>query len=195
MTLVAEGGLGGATGRRRAVFLDRDGTLNATSVDADGIPHPPDDLNQLEILPGVPQALDQLRQAGLLLVVFTNQPDVARGTQTRARVEAINASLCARLALDEVLCCYHDDADGCTCRKPLPGMILDASRRHGLVPTQSFVVGDRWRDIEAGRRAGCTTILLLQGHSEAELSKPDYEALDLPGAVDIILRCLMEPLT
>jgi D-glycero-D-manno-heptose 1,7-bisphosphate phosphatase len=111
------------------------------------------------------------------------------------QVEAINASLCTRLALDEVLCCYHDDADGCTCRKPLPGMILDASQRHGLAPVQSFVVGDRWRDVEAGRRAGCTTILLRQGYSEAERSKPDYEAPDLPGAVDIILRCLMEPLT
>ncbi len=112
---------------RRAVFLDRDGVLNRAVV-RDGKPYPPASLEELEILPGVAQALKELRDAGFLNVVVTNQPDVATGKQRREVVEAINASLSEKLTLDVIKVCYHADADNCACRKPKPGMLLEAAR-------------------------------------------------------------------
>jgi D-glycero-D-manno-heptose 1,7-bisphosphate phosphatase len=150
---------------RRAVFLDRDGVLNRAFV-RDGQPHPPSTLAELEILPGVPEALALLRAEGFLLVVVTNQPDVARGTQTRAAVEGLHAALRERLPLDEFRVCYHDDADRCACRKPAPGLLLQAARELELDLASCFMVGDRWRDIEAGRRAGCTTVFVDHGYVE-----------------------------
>jgi D-glycero-D-manno-heptose 1,7-bisphosphate phosphatase len=178
----------GAPRERVAVFFDRDGTLNETRVE-DGVPRPPADLAGLQILPGVTAGLARLKTAGFLLIVVTNQPDVARGTTPRATVEQIHTELARQLPLDAVLCCYHDDPDGCACRKPRPGMILEAARRFGVNPERSFVVGDRWRDIAAGHAAGCTTILLQRSYSEPQRSAPHFEAPDLGAAVEIILRC------
>src|SRR3989338_8918354 len=141
---------------RRGVFLDRDGVLNRAFV-RDGKPYPPSTLAELEILPGVPEALALLRAEGFRLVVVTNQPDVARGTQTRKTGELLHAALLARLPLDEFRVCYHDDADHCACLKPAPGLLLQAAQELELDLASCFMVGDRWRDIEAGRRAGCTT--------------------------------------
>ncbi|MEW6682302.1 MAG: HAD family hydrolase [Nitrospirota bacterium] len=149
----------------RAVFLDRDGVLNRAFV-RNGKPYPPSSLAELEILPGVPEALALLRAEGFQLVVVTNQPDVARGTQTRETVELLHAALRARLPLDRVLVCYHDDADQCECRKPAPGLLLEAARDLGLSLASCFMVGDRWRDIEAGRRAGCTNVFVDHGYAE-----------------------------
>ncbi len=155
----------------RAVFLDRDGVLNRALV-RNGRPHPPSNLSELEILPGVPEALAHLRAAGFRLIVVTNQPDVARGVQTRETVEAIHATLQAQLSLDEIRVCYHDDADGCGCRKPAPGLLLDAARDEQLDLPSCFMVGDRWRDIEAGRRAGCTTVFIDHGYAERQPADP-----------------------
>jgi D-glycero-D-manno-heptose 1,7-bisphosphate phosphatase len=155
------------------VFLDRDGVINRVVVGADGIPHPPQRVADVVLLPGVEDACDMLRAMGHVLVVVTNQPDVARGTQSRAAVEAINALICNRLGIDHVRVCYHDDSDGCACRKPQPGLIVDAARDLGIDLTASFMVGDRSRDIEAGRRAGCLTILVGDGYGESVSSKPD----------------------
>lgn len=177
-----------ATGRS-AVFLDRDGTLNRT-FEVGGVPRPPDGPDALELLPGVAQAVDRLRRAGLVLIVVTNQPDVARGDTRREAVEAINAELRQRLPLDAIYCCYHDDPDGCDCRKPRPGMLISAAERFGLELSDSYLVGDRWKDVEAGRRVGCTTILLEASYSEAARSRPDHVVADLPAAVDLILTLL-----
>ena len=179
------------TARRAAVFLDRDGTLNRAEV-REGVSRPPSGLAALEWLPGVPAALARLRQAGLWLVVVTNQPDVARGITPRAEVEAIHAALLRELPIDAVLCCYHDDADDCPCRKPRPGMLVDAARRLGLDLAASFLVGDRWRDVGAGRAAGCTTLLLRQPHREREWIAPDHEVADLTEAATVVLRCWEE---
>lgn len=148
-----------------AVFLDRDGVINAAIV-RDGKPYPPASAAALEILPGVDAALAALRAAGYALVVVTNQPDVARGTQRRAEVDAIHARLSAALPLDAVYCCFHDDADRCACRKPAPGMLRDAARDLGLDLARSFMVGDRWRDIDAGAAAGCRTVFIDRGYAE-----------------------------
>jgi D-glycero-D-manno-heptose 1,7-bisphosphate phosphatase len=157
----------------RAVFLDRDGVLNLVRVE-DGLPQPPDDLAGLKIAPDAAAALAALKAAGFLLIVVTNQPDVARGRRARAAVEATNAALQAALPLDDVFVCYHDDADGCACRKPLPGMLFAAATRHGIDLSRSYMIGDRWRDIDAGAAAGCATILLDWDYRE----RPPRQAAD-----------------
>lgn len=149
-------------------------------------------MNQLEIIPEAANALDRLKEAGFFLAVVTNQPEVARGTLSRQVVEQIHAALRRSLPLDAVLCCYHDDGDDCPCRKPRPGMLIDAAERFGLHLGRSYLIGDRWRDVEAGRRAGCTTILLRRPYSEAERASPDFEAADLGEAAELVLRCLEE---
>ncbi len=177
----------------RAVFLDRDGVINRAIV-RKGKPYPPASLAELELLPGVPEALLRLHTAGFQLIIVTNQPDVARGTTTRTEVEAIHHGLqfggAGRppLHIDRFQVCYHDDSDGCNCRKPAPGLLLDAAREDDLDLTTSFMVGDRWRDIEAGRRAGCTTLFIDYGYDEAERSPPDARFRSLAEAADWILN-------
>jgi D-glycero-D-manno-heptose 1,7-bisphosphate phosphatase len=168
----------------RAVFLDRDGVLNATIM-RNGQPTAPFLLDELQIVPGVPEALTALRAAGFQLIVVTNQPDVVRGHAVKADVEAINASMLARLPLDEIRVCYHDTGDGCACRKPKPGMLIAAAVEREIELARSFLVGDRWRDIGAGKAAGCTTILVnaFPGETKAEA---DVEFPDLSAAVDWI---------
>jgi D-glycero-D-manno-heptose 1,7-bisphosphate phosphatase len=176
------------TSRRRAVFLDRDGVLNRAVV-RDGKPFPPDSVAAVEVLPGVADALADLKAAGFLLLVVTNQPDVAKGIQLREVVEAIHEKLRAELPLDAVFVCYHQDADHCHCRKPAPGMLEEAAARYGLSLPFCFMVGDRWRDIDAGSRSGCSTILLDYGYRERPPERePDARVGSLREAADWILR-------
>jgi D-glycero-D-manno-heptose 1,7-bisphosphate phosphatase len=172
--------------RTRAVFLDRDGVINRPVV-RDGKPFPPASLDDLEILPGVPEALKRLRDAGFLLVVVTNQPDVAKGTQTKRVVDDIHAHMAATLPLDDIRVCFHEDKDGCACRKPKAGMLLDAARDAGISLARSFMVGDRWRDIDAGRLAGCRTIFIDYGYDERLRRQPDAIVGSLAEAAEWIL--------
>ena len=162
----------------RAVFLDRDGVLNRTIV-RDGIPHPPQALEEVEILPGVSEAMGALRERGFALLVVTNQPDVARGLQTREMVERINDYLMERLRLDGIYVCYHDNADCCTCRKPAPGMLLRAAAEREIDLSRSYMVGDRGSDIAAGAAAGCQTFLIERPYSRCDQIKPTFNAADL----------------
>ena len=171
---------------RRAVFLDRDGVLNRAFV-RNGTPHPPDTLAELEILPGVESALTDLHRAGWLLIVVTNQPDVARGKTTREQVDAMNAHLQSCLPLDEFRTCYHDSTDHCLCRKPQPGALIAAAACHAISLPTSFMVGDRWRDIKAGQHAGCKTIFIDYNYAEKQPQSFDYKASSLRDAADIIL--------
>jgi D-glycero-D-manno-heptose 1,7-bisphosphate phosphatase len=179
------------TSVRRAVFLDRDGVLNRFFV-RDGVTHPPAHLGELEILPGVPAALARLATAGLKLVAVTNQPDVARRTQSRSMVEAINARLVDLLPLATVLTCYHDEAENCDCRKPKPGMLTQAAERCEIELRRSFMVGDRWSDVVAGQAAGCRSVLIQTPFSRAERCRPDHVATDVLSAADWILRLIAE---
>jgi D-glycero-D-manno-heptose 1,7-bisphosphate phosphatase len=151
----------------RAVFLDRDGVVNRALV-RNGKPYPPASLAELEVLPGVGEALSRLKAAGLWLIVTTNQPDVARGTQTREQVEALHVALKAQLPIDEFRTCYHDAADACACRKPRPGLLLQAARDHQIELSHSYMVGDRWRDVAAGQYAGCTSLFIDYHYAERE---------------------------
>ena len=173
-------------GRRRAVFLDRDGVINRAVV-RDGRPYPPASVDDVQLLPGVAAALRRLKAAGYLLIVVTNQPDVARGVQSRAAVEAIHARLASVLPIDDFRACYHDDGDACACRKPKPGLLLDAAHAHGVDLSASVMVGDRWRDIEAGRLAGCATVFLDSGYTERKPDKPDAVVTSLEEAAVWIL--------
>lgn len=169
------------TARRPAVFLDRDGVINRTHV-VDGVPHPPASAAECEVLPGVPEAMDALRAAGLPIIVVTNQPDVARGTQSREAVEAINGCLRSVLPIDAVYVCYHDSADGCDCRKPRPGMLIRAAEDHHLDLPNSFLVGDRSGDVLAGAAAGCRTYLVDLPYSKGDRCCPDARVADLAEA-------------
>ena len=172
---------------RKAVFLDRDGVINEAAV-RDGRPYPPALLSELKIPPGVQEALSLLKRAGYLLIVVTNQPDVARGTASKLDVEAINSYLQQMFALDAVYVCYHDDIENCTCRKPKPGALFEASDTYDIDLEKSFMIGDRWRDIDAGMAAGCCTIFVDNGYIEKKPNKPDHKVGGLLEAVSIILE-------
>ncbi len=150
---------------KRAVFLDRDGVLLKVCCDGGGSLRPAYSIEEFELLPRVSQALSLLRAAGLTLVVVTNQPDVVRGKIERGLVEAFHARLKKELGIEHIYTCYHDDSDDCPCRKPRPGLLKQAARELGISLAKSFMVGDRWRDIEAGRQAGCTTFLVRRPYS------------------------------
>jgi D-glycero-D-manno-heptose 1,7-bisphosphate phosphatase len=173
--------------KRRAVFLDRDGVLNRARV-VDGVPHPPASLAELEILPGVEAALSRLRDAGFRLIVVTNQPDIARGHSTVEQVRQLNASLQGRLGFDDLYMCPHDDRDACDCRKPKPGLLLRAGQVHCIDLPNSIMVGDRARDVQAGRAAGCRTIFVDHGYEAPPQPPADLCACSLLDAVDWILN-------
>jgi D-glycero-D-manno-heptose 1,7-bisphosphate phosphatase len=179
-------------GALRAAFIDRDGVINETRM-VDGVPRPPNRLDELVILSGVEEALRLLAARGLRRIVVTNQPDVARGTLARESVEEVNAGLLERLPLDAIMTCYHDDADGCDCRKPRPGLLRQAAADHGIDLARSFLVGDRWRDIEAGHAAGCLTLLVDAPYNRGRTGNPHYVVADLLDAARLITRLLDTP--
>ena len=177
--------------KRRAVFLDRDGTLNAPLV-REGRPYPPAMIAEFELLPGAAESCRKLAAAGFVLVVATNQPDVGRGTQSQASVEAMHAHLQKLIPeIARIEACYapgrgapHPEDRR---RKPEPGMLLDAAEALGLDLAQSWMVGDRWRDIDCGARAGCRTIFLDWGYAEPLRQKPDFTVRTIAEAAGIIL--------
>jgi len=172
---------------KRGVFLDRDGVLTEASV-RDGVPQSPRLASEMRILPEAAPACRKLAAAGLALICVTNQPEIARKNLDPAELERMNEILQRELGLDEVVVCPHDDADGCDCRKPLPGMIVDAARRHDIDLAASFTVGDRWRDIEAGRRASTVTIFVDRGYDESLREMPDVTVGGIQEATEWIIE-------
>lgn len=169
------------------IFLDRDGVLIRSDI-RDGKPFAVMGPDDMDILPGVAQALEKLRQTGFKLIVVTNQPDVATGKQQKTAVEEMNRRLQDTLGIDAFKTCYHIDADKCACRKPKPGMIIDAAGEWGIDPEQSFMIGDRWRDIDAGRAAGCKTLFIDYGYNEPAPKNPDFIVGSLMDAAQVILE-------
>ncbi len=173
----------------RAVFLDRDGVLVRAHV-REGRPYAPLSLDDMELETDAQKSVARLRQSGLLSIVITNQPDVARGAVDRETVEAMHSKLLEFLALDGILACYHDDSDECNCRKPKPGMLVDAASAFEINLGQSFMIGDRWRDIGAGMAAGCTTIWIDRGYDEPKGDGADYTVSSLSSAVLVIVALM-----
>lgn len=170
----------------QAVFLDRDGVINRAVV-RDGKPYPPATLDEFEFLPGAERTIRALRAAGYLVIVVTNQPDVATGIQRREVVEAMHAKLRDAGLCDDVKVCYHTDADACTCRKPKPGMLLQAAAEREIDLTRSYLVGDRWRDVAAGKAAGCRTFFIDYKYRERTAENPDAVVGSLEEAGKLIL--------
>lgn len=177
------------TGERvRAVFLDRDGVLNDALI-RQGKPYPPATLEEFTIAAGAADCMERLKRLGLFLIVVTNQPDVGRGTQSAAIVEQMHARLRESLPLDDILVCYHGDDANCACRKPRPGLLLEAQQRYSMDLSRSFLIGDRWRDIDAGNEAGCTTILIdRQYREQPPRREPDARVPTLPAATGWIQK-------
>ena len=169
----------------RAVFLDRDGVINRPVV-REGRPFPPTELSDFVWNEGVPDTLQELQRRGYQLLVCTNQPDVARGTQTRERVEQMHAHLTAQLPVAHVYACYHDDPDDCDCRKPRPGMLQRGAQDFALELGDCWMVGDRWRDIEAGHNAGCRTVFVDNGYAEVLTTTPDFTITNIRELLNII---------
>jgi len=155
----------------RAVFLDRDGVVNENVV-RDGRPYPPASLEQLVVGEQTSAALHALKTHGFRLLIVTNQPDVGRGTQTRAIVESLHEALSACLPLDSFYTCYHAHDGECECRKPRPGLILTAAAEHDLDLRRCFMIGDRWRDVEAGANAGVRVAFIDRGLDERRPAHP-----------------------
>ena len=175
-------------GGRRAVFLDRDGVLNEAVV-RNRLPYPPMTLEEVQLTGGARESVDRLRAAGFVTICITNQPDVARGDLDRDRAEAINTRVASEVGLDEIIACFHDSRDNCDCRKPKPGMILEGSARWSVTPQESYLVGDRWRDIDAGAAAGCRTVLIDRSWAEqSPAHQPNRIVHSLPEAVTWILN-------
>jgi len=172
--------------KNKAIFLDRDGVLNRALI-REGRPYPPQNINEVEILAGVPIALKLLKSAGFLLITVSNQPDVARGTLSRETVDAINSLLCAQLPIDHFVMCYHDNGDRCECRKPKPGMIISSASKFNIDLGKSYMIGDRWRDIVAGSVAGCKTVFLDYKYDEQRPESFNYITESLLEAAKLIL--------
>ncbi|MCS6864131.1 MAG: HAD family hydrolase [Gemmataceae bacterium] len=171
---------------RRVVFLDRDGVINRAFPEGKTT-RPPRCLDELELLPGVPDALHRLHTAGYGLIVVTNQPDVARGTLAQSTVEAIHAQLVTQLPILDIFTCFHDSSDRCRCRKPQPGLLLAAAAQWDVNLSEAFLIGDRWSDIAAAQAAGCRGVLIETPFSHAERCTPDHRASTITEAVDWIL--------
>lgn len=180
---------------RKAVFLDRDGVINRPLV-RDGRPYPPMRVEEFEMLPGVTNACAKLKAAGFLLIVATNQPDVGRGTLAREIVEAIHAKMGAALPLDRIEVCYDAGAahgQPSDFRKPSPGMLLRSAQELGIDLRQSWMVGDRWRDIDCGAAAGCRTVFIDLDYDETLRAAPDFRAKNLSDAAEIIIAAAPRP--
>lgn len=169
-----------------AVFFDRDGTLIETDV-KDGRPIARNDPTSVALVAGAVEICRELAAHGVMLFLVTNQPDVSRGKVTLSAVSEINELVSERCGLTAVESCTHDDVDDCRCRKPRPGMILDLASKYHLNLASSVMVGDRWRDVETGERAGCRTILINHGYDEGVACVPTWEVHSLVEA-GLVLR-------
>ena len=171
-----------------AIFVDRDGTLNFQVV-REGKPYAPRLASEFRLFPGVPEACRRLKAAGYALVVATNQPDVGRGDMPMSEVEAMHAKLLAEVPeIDRIEVSYDPGrGENSPRRKPEPGMLLDAAAALGLDLARSWMVGDRWRDVDCGKRAGVRTVFIDFGYAEELRAAPDYTVKSFGEAAAVIL--------
>jgi D-glycero-D-manno-heptose 1,7-bisphosphate phosphatase len=172
---------------RPAVFIDRDGTI---MQDADYCSDP----QQVKLFSHVPEALKRLKSKDFKLIIITNQSGIGRGFFSVDQYRAVEAEILRQLGtdlIDATYFCPHPSDQGCDCRKPSPGMILQAAREHRIDLTRSFLIGDKEIDAECGRRLGVRTIRVRTGSDRnTSDSIADWVAEDLPAAVEIILNTM-----
>jgi D-glycero-D-manno-heptose 1,7-bisphosphate phosphatase len=172
----------------QALFLDRDGVLNRSIV-RDGKPFAPTLLDEFEFLPGVQEALELTNEAGIKNIVVTNQPDLGTGKISEEQFRLIHERCISELKIHDIKFCPHTQDDNCACRKPLPGMIFSAAKQHGIDIAQSYMIGDRWRDIECGQLAGCKANFFIDYSYNEKKPEPPYILVrTLAEAVQIILE-------
>jgi D-glycero-D-manno-heptose 1,7-bisphosphate phosphatase len=172
---------------RRAVFLDRDGVLNEPIM-RNGKAFAPLSMEQFRLVDGAATEVKRLRAADLLCIVVTNQPEIASGELSAAALDAMHRHLKEQLEIADIFVCAHSSSEGCACHKPRPGMIHQAADLWGIELRSSFLVGDRWRDIDAGRAVGCYTVLIERAYSQC--SSADARVGSLAEAVAVILERL-----
>ncbi|MEH2483597.1 D-glycero-D-manno-heptose 1,7-bisphosphate phosphatase [Nitrobacteraceae bacterium AZCC 2146] len=172
--------------KSRAIFLDRDGVLNHPVI-REGKSYPPARVEDLEIYEGLRDPLQRLKDRGFVLIVVTNQPDVGRGTTPRATVEGINDAIAREIpAIDKFMVCFHDNGDGCDCRKPRPGMLLAGAAEFDVDLARSYMIGDRRGDVEAGIAAGTRTIFVDRAYKETPPTNYHYKVSSTHEALTII---------
>jgi D-glycero-D-manno-heptose 1,7-bisphosphate phosphatase len=163
---------------QRAVFFDRDGVLNQVRIE-NGVPYPPRRLEDFHLSDGIVDVFRTVKELGFLAIVATNQPDVARNVITRELVDSFHKKLLSVLPIDGFRACFHTDEHDCVCRKPKPGMLLDAAEEFGIDLKRSYMIGDRWRDVGAGRAAGVKTIWIDYGYAEERPLDADWVVPDV----------------
>ena len=171
---------------RRAVFLDRDGVINL-AYKKKGKPYPPKDLNQLIILTGVKESVRKLNQFGYVVIVATNQPDISNGNSNYEKINLLHKEIALLTGIEHFYVCPHIETDACPCRKPKPGLLLQAARELDLDLNKSFMVGDRWQDVGAGQSAGCKNYFIDYNYIEKRPIKPFITVLSLAHATELIL--------
>ena len=159
---------------KKAIFLDRDGIINHVKL-VEGKPYPPSDLSEFIIMSNIKEFLELSHKNNYLNIIITNQPDVSRGKITASAVEEINSFIKANLKIDDIYTCFHDDKDFCECRKPKPGNIIKAALNYQIDLSNSYMIGDRWRDIESGKNAGCKTIYVDYNYRETKPTAYDFK--------------------
>jgi len=170
---------------RMAVFLDRDGTLNKAYIEK-GLPISPSSLNKFKIIKGVKKSINRLKKLNFLCILITNQPDVSRGKISKKTVDKMNSYIKKEIKLDDMFVCYHDNQHNCSCRKPKPGLLVRASKKWKINFNKSFMIGDRWKDILAGKKVGCKTIFINNNYKNDKKVKADFTFTSLLNAVNKI---------
>lgn len=170
---------------KQAIFLDRDGVINSTII-KEGKPFSPRKFEDFKLIDGIKDILERFRARGLLNIIVTNQPDIARGLMKKEELQKMHNLIMEKLPVDDIFICPHDDADNCNCRKPKPGMLLEAAKKWDIDLSESFMIGDSWKDIEAGRNAGCTTLLIDSPYNKQIDS--DLRANELSAVAEMILN-------
>jgi D-glycero-D-manno-heptose 1,7-bisphosphate phosphatase len=171
---------------QKTIFLDRDGVINQPQI-INGKSYAPKTFKDFKLLSRVEEALFDLKKAGFWLFVVTNQPDVGKGIHQQSDIEAMHNFLLTHLPIDDIFTCYHTDEDQCLCRKPLPGLLMQAQKIYPVDFQNSFMIGDRWKDIDAGRAVGCKTLFIDYGYNEKQPCNMDYKVKSLLEAKNIIL--------
>jgi D-glycero-D-manno-heptose 1,7-bisphosphate phosphatase len=169
----------------KAVFLDRDGVISKVIL-KDGIPFSARKFEEFKLFTHVQEVLEGLKEQGFLNIIITNQPDIARGLMCQKELKKMHDLVRKSLPVDDIVVCPHDDSDNCNCRKPKCGMLLYEANKKNIDLANSFIIGDQWKDIEAGKAAGCTTVLIDYPYNQNVAS--DFRVKDLVSAGEVIKK-------